>query len=55
MHPRVHLGIHRKCRKRGDEAIKAQGKVVGKDVEIFLPIRTSGFAISFEIGAARKS
>jgi hypothetical protein len=37
--PRVHLGIRRKRRKRGDETIKVQGKVAGKDVEIFLPIK----------------
>jgi hypothetical protein len=37
--PRVHLGIRRKRRKRGHDTIKVQGKVAGKDVEIFLPIK----------------
>jgi hypothetical protein len=37
--PRVHLGIRRKRRKRGEEMIKVQGKAAGKDIEIFLPIK----------------
>jgi hypothetical protein len=36
--PRVHLGIRRKRRKRGQETTKIQGRVDGKDVEVFLPI-----------------
>jgi hypothetical protein len=35
--PRVHLGVRRKRRKRGEETIKVQ--VGGRDVEIFLPIK----------------
>jgi hypothetical protein len=37
--PRVHLGVRRKRRKRGEETIKVQGKVGGKDVEVILPIK----------------
>jgi hypothetical protein len=45
--PRVHLGIRRKRRKRGDDTIKVQGKVAGKDVEIFLLLETSRSCSSF--------
>jgi hypothetical protein len=31
--------VRRKRRKRGEETIKVQGKVAGKDVEVFLPIK----------------
>ncbi len=37
--PRVHLGIRRKRRKRGEDTIKVQGKASGKEVTIFLPIK----------------
>jgi hypothetical protein len=34
--PRVHRGVRRKRRKRGEEVIKVQGKVAGKDVAVFI-------------------
>jgi hypothetical protein len=37
--PRVHLGIRRKRRKRGEEAIKVRGSLDGDEVEIDLPIK----------------
>jgi hypothetical protein len=37
--PRVHLGIRRKRRKRGEEAIKVRGSSGGDEVEIDLPIK----------------
>lgn len=37
--PRVHLGIRRKRRKRGEEFIKVMGRVGGKDVSLALPIK----------------
>jgi hypothetical protein len=37
--PRVHLGIRRKRRKRAEEAVKVQGQVNGKDVDIILPLK----------------
>jgi hypothetical protein len=37
--PRVFLGVRRKRRKRGEETVKVQGRVGGKDVDIVLPIK----------------
>jgi hypothetical protein len=37
--PRVHLGIRRKRRKRGEESIKVRGSWGGDEVEIDLPIK----------------
>ena len=45
--PRVHLGIRRKKRKRGEETIKVQGKANGKDVEIYLPLKKSPAILFF--------
>lgn len=39
--PRVHLGIRRKRRKRGEETIKVQGNIDGKDVTLNLPIKNA--------------
>jgi hypothetical protein len=38
--PRVHLGIRRKRRKRGEESIKLNARIGGKDVDVVLPIKT---------------
>jgi hypothetical protein len=37
--PRVHLGIRRKRRKRGEESIKLHARIGGKDVDVVLPIK----------------
>jgi hypothetical protein len=37
--PRVHLGIRRKKRKRGEETIRVDATVGGKEVKIDLPIK----------------
>lgn len=45
--PRVHLGIRRKKRKRGEEVIKLQGRVNGKDIDVFLPIKRAPIMLFF--------
>ncbi|QND72103.1 hypothetical protein [Tardiphaga robiniae] len=37
--PRIHLGIRRKRRKRGQETIKVQGNVAGKEISVTLPVK----------------
>lgn len=37
--PRVHLGVRRKSRKRGEETVTVDAKVDDKDVKITLPIK----------------
>ena len=50
--PRVHLGIRRKRRNRGEETIKIQGSANGKNIEINLPIKTSPVILFFaQLGA----
>jgi hypothetical protein len=45
--PRVHLGIRRKKRKRGEETITLDATVDGKDVKVSLPLKRTPLMLFF--------